>query len=111
MDFFTIVQWGTVCGGWGVVWVIGWAMGVGVGGVNSFRPIYKGNPFIKFYKGNPLEIFFEQNFFSKKKKLRNFFIGKISDFFFKNFFKTCLYNSSKGTKNNQKKIFSSFREI
>ena len=58
-----------------------------------------------------MEIFFDQNFFSKKKKLRNFFIGKISDFFFKNFFKTCLYNSSKGTKNNQKKIFSSFREI
>ena len=36
-----------MCGGCGVVWVIGWAMGVGVGGVNSFRPIYKGNPFIK----------------------------------------------------------------
>ena len=85
MDFFTLVQWGTVCGGWGVVWVIGWAMGVGVGGVNSFRPIYKGNPFIKFYKGNPLEIFFEQNFFSKK-KVAKFFYWKNFRFFFQKFF-------------------------
>ena len=72
MDFFTIVQWGTVCGVWGVVWVIGWAMGVGVGGVNSFRPIYKGNP---------LENFFDQ-YFSQKKKLRFFFTAKNFQFFF-----------------------------
>ena len=103
MDFFTLVQWGTVCKGWGVVWVIGWTMGVGVGGVNSFRPIYKGNPFIKFYKGNPLEIFFEQNFFSKKKKLRNFSIGKISDFFSKIFSKHVFITLVRGPKTTRKK--------
>ena len=48
MDFFKIVQWETVCGGWGDVvgdWVGDECWGGG--GVNSFRPIWKGNPFIK----------------------------------------------------------------
>ena len=109
MDFFRIVH--GVWGLGGVVWVTGWVMGVGVGRVNSFRPIYEGNPFIKILERKSFGNFFRAKFFLKKKKLRNFFIGKISDFFFKNFLKTCLNKSSKGTKNNQKKILSSFREI
>jgi len=85
MDFFTIVQWGTVCGGWGVVWVIGWAMGVGVGGVNSFRPIYKGNPFIKILERKSFGNFFRAKFFLKKKKVAKFFYWKNFRFFFQKF--------------------------
>ena len=47
MDFFYDSSVGNGVWGLGGVWVIGWAMGVGVRAVNSFRPIYKGNPFIK----------------------------------------------------------------
>merc|ERR1712030_22970 len=48
---------------------------------------------------------------SKKKNLRNFLTKIKFDFFFNFFFKRCLYHSSKGTKNNEEDISSSFREI
>ena len=112
MDFFTLVQWGTVCGGWGVVWVIGWAMGVGVGGSKFVPSNLQRKSLYKNFIKEILWKFFSTNIFSQKKnKVRNFFIGKISDFFSENFPKICISNSSMGTKNNQKKIFSSFREI
>ena len=59
----------------------------------------------------PKRKFFHSFFFPENQKLRNFFIGKISDLFFLEYSKTCLKTSTKGTKNNEKKILSSFREI
>ena len=55
--------------------------------------------------------FFRPKFFLKKKKLRNFLTKIKFDFFFEFFFKRFLNMSSKGTKNNEEKILSSFREI
>ena len=48
-----------------------------------------------------------------KKKLNcaKFFDKNKIRFFFNFFFKRCLYHSSVGTKNNEKKLLSSFREI
>ena len=43
--------------------------------------------------------------------MRNFLTKIKFDFFFDFFFKRCLYHSSKGTKNNEENILSSFREI
>ena len=62
-----------------------------------------------FYKRNPFKKIFQIS--SKKKKLRNFLTKLKFDFFFNFFFKRCLYHSSVGTKNNEKKLLSSFREI
>ena len=55
--------------------------------------------------------FFDQYFVSKKKKLRNFFYWKKFRFIFLECSKRCPKKSSKGTKNNQEKILSSFRDI
>ena len=54
--------------------------------------------------------FFDQ-YFLKKKKLRNFFYWKKFRFIFLECSKRCPKKSSKGTKNNQEKILSSFRDI
>ena len=53
--------------------------------------------------------YFHINFFSTK-KLR-FLCWKFSEFVFLELSKRYLHNSSKGNKNNQEKILSSFREI
>ena len=63
------------------------------------------------FRDIPEKEVFSQLFFPENQKLRNFFIGKISDLFFLEYSKTCLKTSTKGTKNNEKKILSSFREI
>ena len=47
----------------------------------------------------------------RKKNLRNFLTKKKSNFFFDFFSKRCSLHSSKGTKNNQENVVSSFREI
>ena len=76
----------------------------------------KGNPFTKILYGKSFVNFFNQFFyffgqnFSSKKKVAKFFDKKTFDFFW-NFFKRCLNKFSKGTKNNEEKISSSFREI
>ena len=58
------------------------------------------------------EIFPKRVFFcSQEKKLRNFFIGKISDFSNSEHSKRCLQDSSVGSRNNQEKILSSFGNI
>ena len=48
---------------------------------------------------------------SKKRNLRNFLTKNKIDFFFYCFLERCNFHSSKGTKNNEEKIFSSFREF
>ena len=51
-------------------------------------------------------------FFSKKNKnIRRFLSAKFSDFSNSEYSRICLKNSSVGTKNNQEKILSSFRDI
>ena len=47
----------------------------------------------------------------RKKNLRNFLTKKKLIFFFDFFSKRCSFYSSKGTKNNQEHVVSSFREI
>ena len=49
--------------------------------------------------------------FIEKKNLRNFLTKLKFDFFFDFFFKRCLNHSSKGTKNNEENISSSFWDI
>ena len=49
--------------------------------------------------------------FFRKKKVVRFFLKKNIPFFFSEFSKRCLKNSSKGTKNNELKILSGFRDI
>ena len=57
------------------------------------------------------EILKKSSKISSKKKLAKFFDKIKIRFFFDFFFKRCLNHSSKGTKNNEENISSSFREI
>ena len=50
-------------------------------------------------------------FFKRKKNVRRFLSGKFSDFSKSESSRKCPQNSSVGTKNNQGKILSSFRDI
>ena len=61
-----------------------------------------------FYKRSPFKNLPK---FHKIKKLAKFFDKIKMRFFFYFFFKRCLNHSSKGTKNNEENISSSFREI
>merc|ERR1711872_781685 len=71
------------------------------------RTQYLEKSTLVFIREIPLKIFQ----ISSKKNLRNFLTKIKFDFFFYFFFKRCIYHSSKGTKNNEKNISSSFREI
>merc|ERR1711872_1041257 len=71
------------------------------------RTQYLEKSTLVFIREIPLKIFQ----ISSKKNLRDFLTKIKFDFFFYFFFKRCLYHSSKGTKNNEKNISSSFREI
>ena len=66
--------------------------------LSSFRDIPEKDDFF--------DIFFKNN-----KNVKRFLRGKFSDFFKSEYSRICLENSSLGTKNNQVKISSSFRDI
>ena len=91
------------------VWVIGRAMVVWGGEV-----LLKLSTFLQLkskLRNRPKNSFSTAVIFLEKKTVRNFFIGKISDFSNSEHSRRCLQNSSVGTRNSQEKILSSFRDI
>ena len=76
----------------------------------SWMSKYKEIPCIFSHtKTREFLLLFQNSF--KKKKLAKFFDKKKLIFFFDFFSKRCSFYSSKGTKNNQEHVVSSFREI